>query len=284
MSQSFTYLLVVLATVFWGANFNLSKPVVAEMTPLPAAALRFVIASILIVLLCALRKERTPWRLYLPRYVMLGIVGVGGFNVLFFIGMRTTTAVNGALIMALTPLLTSILAGLFLGEKLLLRQWLALPVAIAGVAVVIFGGGADFHLAPGDELILGAALAWACYTALSRRWMPKEVPGLANIAGVLTCGAVFLTLVALISGEQLTMPSFHAGSALMAMILGGTLLSYIFWNAGIARFGAARTGLFMNLVPVASMLISIATGIMPTGAQWLGGAIVIGAVLFASFP
>src|SRR5258708_1125565 len=95
LSPLWTYLMVVLATVFWGANFNLSKRGVAEMEPRAAAALRFVIASLLLAAICALRGERTPWRRHLSVYVMLGGVGVGGFNVLFFFGMETATAVNG---------------------------------------------------------------------------------------------------------------------------------------------------------------------------------------------
>lgn len=282
MSPLLTYLLVALATIFWGANFNLSKPVVAEMDPLAAAAVRFVIAAVLIGLLAAWRGERTPWRKHLPAYALLGVIGIGGFNLLFFFGMQSTSAVNGALIMALNPLLTSVLAHFTLGERLKSRQWLALPVGIAGVSVVLLGGGAHLHVALGDALMLGACISWAAYNVLTRRWMPVGVPGLANTTGIMTCGAALLVAVALLSQASLHTPSLHAGGALLGMILGGTVISYVFWNAGIARFGAARTAVFMNLVPVASMLIAVASGANPSAAQWLGGAAVIGAVFFSS--
>ncbi len=282
MSSLLTALLVALATIFWGANFNLSKPVVAEMDPLAAAAVRFLVAAAVMGVIAAWRGEATPWRRHLPAYALLGAVGIGGFNLLFFLGMQTTSAVNGALIMALNPLLTSLLAHFALGEHLTRRQWLALPVGVAGVTVVLLGGGVQLHLAPGDGLMLGACLAWAAYNVLTRRWMPSGVPGLASTTGIMTCGAVLLTLAALVGRARFQLPSLHAGSALLGMILGGTVISYIFWNAGIARFGAARTAVFMNLVPVASMLIATASGAVPSSAQWLGGAAVVGAVIFAS--
>jgi drug/metabolite transporter (DMT)-like permease len=286
MTSLMAYLMVALAAIFWGANFNLSKIVVAEMHPLAAAASRFVIAAVIMLLLAAMRRERTPWRKHIGAYMLLGLVGICGFNLLFFFGMQSTSAVNGALIMALNPLLTSLLAHYALGERLRLQQWLALPVAITGVAIVLFGAGATFHIVPGDALMLGACISWAGYNVLCRNWVPAGVGGLANTAGIMTCGAVVLTVVALVMliplHAPLHVPSLYAGEALLGMVLGGTVLSYLFWNVGIARFGAARTALFMNLVPVTSMLIAAVGGAMPTVTQWLGGVLVIGAVLFSN--
>lgn len=78
------------------------------------------------------------------------------------------------------------------------------------------------------------------------------------------------------------MPDFRVGSALLAMSVGGGVLSYLFWNAGIAKLGPARAAIFMNLVPVASMVIAAFSGAQPSHAQLLGGALVIGAVTFSA--
>src|SRR5258708_745408 len=74
----------------------------------------------------------------------------------------------------------------------------------------------------------------------------------------------------------------RAGAALLAMSVGGGVLSYLFWNAGIAKLGPARAAIFMNLVPVASMVIAAFSGAPPNHAQLLGGALVIGAVTFSA--
>jgi drug/metabolite transporter (DMT)-like permease len=117
-----------------------------------------------------------------------------------------------------------------------------------------------------------------------KKLMPQDTSGVASTAGIMTVGALALTLVALVSGEPFVMPSLHAGAALLTMAIGGGVLAYLFWNAGIARIGAARAAMFLNLVPVASMVIAAFEGQPPTHVQLIGGALVIGAVSFANLP
>lgn len=278
-----TYLLLVVTAILWGANFNLAVPVVAEMHPFVAAAVRYLLAAAIMLAITFYRGERVPLR-HTRSYLILGIIGVFGFNLLFFLGMKRTSAVNGALIMALNPLLTSLVAYAVIHERPTLRQWLGFPVGLVGVAIVVLGGGAALHVATGDLLIFGACLSWAFYNVYVSKLMPRDTSGIASTAGIMTVGALALTAVALISGEPFVMPSPHAGAALLVMAVGGAVLAYLFWNAGIARLGAARASIFLNLVPVASMVIAAFEGLPPTHAQLIGGALVIGAVSFASLP
>lgn len=281
MQRFTTYLMVITAAVFWGANFNLAVPVVAEMHPFVAGATRYLLAAAVMLMIMCWRRECIPLR-YARQYVLLGVVGVFGFNLLFFLGMQTTSAVNGALIMALNPLLTSIVALVLLSDRPSLRQLLAYPVGFAGVGVVVLGGGAALHAAIGDVYIFGASLAWAFYNVLLRKHMPSDVSGIASTAAIMSAGALALTAVAVLAGKPFIVPSVHAGSALLVMTLGGGVLAYLFWNVGVAKLGAAQAAIFLNLVPVASMLIAVFEGHPPNHAQWLGGLLVIGAVLFAS--
>ena len=87
-----------------------------------------------------------------------------------------------------------------------------------------------------------------------------------------------MTAIALLSGPAFVVPDLRAGAALLAMSVVGGVLSYLFWNAGIAKLGPARAAIFMNLVPVASMVIAAFSGTLPNHAQLLGGVLVIGAL------
>jgi drug/metabolite transporter (DMT)-like permease len=281
MSLPVTYLLVALTAVMWGANFNLAKPVLAELHPFVAGADRYLIAAAIMLALTHFRGERVPLR-HARTYVILGIVGVFGFNLFFFLGMASTSPVNGALIMALNPLTTSLIAWAMLGDKPTPRQLLAFPVGIVGVAIVVLGAGAQVHVAIGDLFLMIANINWAFYNVLVKRQMPQDTSSVASTAGIMSVGALALTAVALIAGESFSMPSLHAGSALIVMSVGGGVLAYLFWNIGIARLGAARAAVFLNLVPVASMLISAVSGEPPTPVQLFGGALVIGAVSFSA--
>lgn len=273
-----TYLMTAIAAIFWGANFNLAKPVVAEMHPYVAGANRYMIAAAIMYLITLYRGESVPFR-HIRTYIILGLVGVFGFNLFFFLGMQSTSAVNGALILALNPLLTSIVAYLILGEKLSFLQMLAFAIGLIGVAIVVLGAGAKLQLAVGDGFIFGAALSWAFYNVLIRKLMPKDVSGVASTTGIMVIGAIALTVVALASGQVFAMPSVHAGIPLLIMAIGGGVLAYLFWNAGVAKLGATQAAIFLNLVPITSMVISAFEGVPPNHAQLIGGVLVIGAVI-----
>jgi len=276
-----TYLSTALAAIFWGANFNLAKPVVAEMGPYIAGATRYLLAAAIMLMIVKFKGERIPAR-YFKTYLTLGIVGVFGFNLFFFMGMQTTSAVNGALIMALNPLLTAVIAFFVLKDKPNNRQMLAFPIGIIGVAIVVLGAGATLRVSTGDIFIFIANLSWAFYNVLVRKIMPSDVSSIASTAGIMSVGALALTLVAVIHGDAFILPSMHAGSALLIMSICGGVLSYLFWNAGIAKLGPAKAAIFMNLVPVTSIVIATFEGIPPNLAQLMGALIVICAVTYST--
>ncbi|MGE4278999.1 MAG: DMT family transporter [Magnetospirillum sp.] len=272
-----TMFMVALAAILWGANFNLSQLVVHEIHPLLAGAGRFVLAALVMLAVAGLWRHKVPFRKHWRAYFLLGLVGIGGFNLLFFMGMASTSAVNGSLIMATNPLVTSALAALFLGERLGRVQVMAMPVALAGVGVVVLGGGAGLHLAMGDAAMIGANLSWALYNVLARRLMPAE-SGVSNTAGIMSMGALVMAAGGLMVGAPVQMPSSQALGALAFMAVGGSALAYLLWNAGISRLGAARTSVFLNLVPVSTMSIAALAGHPPGATQLAGAFLVLAAV------
>lgn len=282
MSLMKTYLMATLAAILWGANFNLAKPVLAEMSPYLAGASRYTIAALVMILIARLTQAAIPLREW-KAYLTLGIVGVFGFNLFFFLGMAQSSAINGALIMALNPLLTAILSYVILGERPKLAQLLAFPVGIAGVAIVVLGAGAEWTIATGDLYIMIASLNWAIYNVLVKKMMPKQVSGIASTAGIMTVGAIALSLAAGWQGSPLVMPTAHAGLALLIMALGGGVLAYLFWNASIHQLGPAKAAIFMNLIPVTTMLIAAFEHAPPTQGQVFGAVLVISAVSFSAF-
>lgn len=273
--------MATLAAILWGANFNLAKPVLAEMSPYLAGASRYTIAAMVMILIARFTQAAIPLREW-KAYLTLGIVGVFGFNLFFFLGMAHSSAINGALIMALNPLLTAILSYFILGERPKLAQLLAFPVGIAGVAIVVLGAGAEWTIATGDLYIMIASLNWAVYNVLVKKMMPKQVSGIASTAGIMTVGALALSLAAACNGSPLVMPTAHAGLALLIMALGGGVLAYLFWNASIKHLGPAKAAIFMNLIPVTTMVIAAFEHVPPTQGQLFGAVLVISAVSFSA--
>jgi drug/metabolite transporter (DMT)-like permease len=289
MPVSQVYLLVTISAFFWGANFVLAGPVLADLPPLWAAAFRFLLGAGLMLAIASRQGERL-WPLakrHAATYLLLGAVGIAAFNLLFFHAMQSTSADNGALIMATNPLLTTLLAAVALGERAGARQLAALPVALAGVAVVVSHGEMGrllrLQLVEGDLLMLAANLTWALFNVCTRRFMPQGSP-VANNALMMTAGAAILVAVASTSDAHLALPGLRAASALAVMAVGGTVLAYLFWGLGIRQLGAGRTSLFLNLVPVFAMLVGGMLGDRPSTAQIAGGLLVLAGVMAAMMP
>lgn len=284
------YALVMLSTLFWGANFVLAGYVLDALSPEWSAALRFGLAALILLVVAVSQKAPLAqlMRQYGTRYFTLGLIGIVGFNLLFFYAMQTTSADNAALIMATNPLLTTFLAWLIVGEHPGLWRLIALPVALLGVTVVISDGELaqlrHLHIAIGDGLMLAANLCWAFYIVLTRRLMPKNVSPTINTALIVSAGALILLVVALFDTHGIHSPTQSTWIAMTGLVLGGTVLAYLFWNTGIARLGAGRTALFMNLIPVFAMLSAITIGTYPTPMQLLGGAIVFSGLLISMIP
>jgi len=213
--------LLALSVAFWGINFPLAQLVVAEVPPLEAAAGRFLIAALVMVAVQRIRGLPVPILRHARSLGTIGVLGIAGFNLLFFFGLQRTSPVNGALIMATNPLVTALMAGALLGERLSVRQMLALPLAMAGVAAVVLGGGAQMTVSSGDALMLAANLVWAGYNVAVRRLMPAG-DALTNTTVLMVWSALALGVVALASGESFTMPGPVAGASLLIVALAGT--------------------------------------------------------------
>ncbi|MDA8094740.1 MAG: DMT family transporter [Betaproteobacteria bacterium] len=289
MPTTLVYPLVTLSAFFWGANFVLAGPLLTDLSPSWAAALRFLLGAALMLAIAWRNGEDLLGlaKRHAGTYVALGLIGIAAFNVLFFHAMKTTSADNGALIMGTNPLLTTLLAAAFLGERASARRLAALPVALSGVIVVISHGDpgrlSRLHVAEGDVLMLAANLTWALFNVLTRRLMPQG-SAVGNTALVMTAGAGMLLAVALGGGAPFTLPGGRAILALAVMVVGGTVLAYLFWGMGIRHLGAGKTSLFLNLVPVFAMLVSGMLGTVPTAAQMVGGLLVLAGVLMAMVP
>src|SRR5512143_2625723 len=99
MPVNLVHLLLATSAFFWGANFVLAGPVLADLPPLWAAALRFLLGAAL-MLAIAVRRGDDLVRLarqHGPIHLLLALLGIVGFNVFFFHAMQSTSADNGAL-------------------------------------------------------------------------------------------------------------------------------------------------------------------------------------------
>ncbi len=280
MSRGLSYVRLTLTAAIWGSLYPLGAYVVRSMPPSAVGAWRYGIAGLLLLPIVQRREGWSLQGLRRNALPLLGMAatGVFAFNLALFYGLKSTTALNSALIMALAPALTTVLSAALRRSPIAPRQWLGLGCGVAGVACIASGGSwhalATLHFARGDLLMMLAVCAWALYTLIPEHWVRNLSPLQATAASSLA-GAAGLAAFALQGGVgavRIPSPALAVALAYMAVI--GTVLALSWWNAGVVRLGAARAILFMNLVPVSAAIVSMCLG-QPLALADLYGALLV---------
>lgn len=287
--KSRIYLMLIGFAIFTGATFNLAKYAVHYFSPASAAAWRFGIAALVMVLILGLQKQikSKTLKIHWKMYILLGIIGIFGFNAFFFLGMQYTSPLNGALIMGTNPLVTALFAYFILKNPITKQQMLGISFALVGVILVLTQGSLEIiqtlSISKGDLLILAGNLCWALYGVLGRKYLNGS-SSMETTTYTMIVGSLCLVILTAFSpsSQPLSHVTWSAWGAILFMALFTSVLGYLWWNKGMATIGASNTSLFFNLVPVVTMILSILTGTLITLPQVIGTWLVILGVLTAS--
>lgn len=278
MNQRKAWVLLTLCNLFWAGNYVFGQFVVGEMTPLALTFLRWLFATVLLLIIAS-HMEKPDWREVIKSWQMLlamAISGIVAYNMILYTALTYTSSVNASVVSALNPALLVVFSALLLREKLSMIQAAGILVSFSGVIVIITQGniGRLLHLQvnKGDLLMLAAITVWTVYSILGKRL--TKVPPITATASSALLATLILTPFALYQGI-----SFHniSGLALVGVVyivLFPSVASFIFWNLGVREIGAGKAGIFLNLIPVFTALISLALGEAVTLVQLTGGVLV----------
>lgn len=252
---------LLLTAVLWGLNFHLAKVMLQYTDFVEAGFWRYLIgASFLLVLTRTSSISSGQIRQHWKGISLVGIIGLFGFNLFFFWGLRYTSAVNAALIMSLNPALTQLLSNRMLGTKVQGKTVAGFFIALAGVLYLMAKGNPssllDIRFGRGDLLILLSCLLFA----LHHVWVKKYAGLISTIQFTLLTNVLCLLCFIFVlpfTGIQAVAayPVTFWGAALGIGAL-GTALAYYLWNRGIKEIGADRGGIFMNVVPLSAGLLA----------------------------
>ncbi len=279
--------LVLLTVMLWGASFTVIKSAYDEVTPLAFAAVRFVIASLgLLLIMAILRQPVAIARRDLLRVAALGVFHVGLYQIFFSTGLRYTTASNSILIINTSQIITGLLVWITRAEPISWRQAVGMLLAAAGVVILVEAGGdlSTGHL-KGDLLTLLAAWSYGV-TPVMVLPLYRRYSTLSVMAVSMMFGTVLLLAVGL---PELTRQSWAISPAAWGQLayaaLGAGTLGYLFWYEGIRRIGPTRVAAYAYLIPPFGVWLAVTALHEPFGAQHLLGAVVILAgVALARWP
>jgi drug/metabolite transporter (DMT)-like permease len=274
-----TYIALFLAILFWGSSFPATKMVLRGLPPMAYVFLRFAGASIFFIVILLRRRRRLARRTHLKLLLMSLFEPVLYFS-FESIGMQYTSASSASIIIAAVPAVVALLAGIFLAEKLTLREWSGVILSVLGVLLLAaFDDNPDYASSSllGNVLIVGAVFSAALYMIIARH-LSTEVSAMEITSyQVLYGGIIFLPVFLLrLPAVQWSAVGIDSILALLFLILFATLVAFFSYNFALTRIHASRAAVFLNGIPVVSVLVSASLlGERLGELQLIGGAVVI---------
>lgn len=271
------YLLMLLVVLLWAGGFVISKLSVFSIAPEMVAFLRFLIAGIVLLVPVSIWQPKLLRisRSDLPLVLGLGATGVFGYNLLFFWGARLAMASDGAMIIpTLNPIITLFIAALVLGEPLTARKLSGAAVSLGGQVLIFWGlinaAAGDSSRLLGVLLHVGAAICFSSFSILGRLGARRFSPMTATVWGTMS-GALMLAPFTLLQSSPAVGYTWTFWGQIAYLAIGATVAGYFLWNLGIARLGAGRAAIFLNLVPGTTLTLAyLFLDEVPTLPQVLG--------------
>lgn len=257
------YLLLTLTVLFWSGNMVVGRGIRADIPPLALAFWRWAIAFLLVLPL-ALPHLRTQLPLLLKGWkpvLVLGILGVGGYNTFAYLALQYTGATNAVLLNSFIPIATIAISWAFLGKQLKRIEGMGVFISLCGALTIVAHGDLNIlihlNLNIGDIWMLGAVLIWAIYT-VGLAWRPAGVHPMLMLAAMTLVGLAVLAPAYLWEMAQDKHINVNFGSLASLAYVGifPSFLGYIFYNRGVAEVGANQASLFIHLMPVFGTLLS----------------------------
>ena len=249
------------AMAVWGLNITVVKMLTATFDTLMLSTLRMVVACVALTGILMWRRCGVP---VLNRRQLAAVAGCGVLmvylnQILFAEGLRRSTATNGALIMALSPLVSALLAALAFRERLTLQRLAGVVLGFGGVAAVVLShpGAGLSSAGAGDLLLVASVVSFAVGGVLIQR-LARQLHPLAISWAIYLIGAALLLLhTTLAPTAPVAAPSvavaFGGLSPWWLVLFSGvaaTAIGNLIWNRAIATIGVARTAVFLYWVPV----------------------------------
>lgn len=275
---------MLLVALIWGVNFSVTKGAFTTFPPLAFTAVRFVLASVMLVVLTSRLEGSGPLpRGALRRLVLLGVVGNTLYQLGFISGLARTTASNSALILASMPSIVALMAAGLRFEPVRPRVLGGVLVATVGVVLVVAARGTGFGggTLSGDLLTLAAVLCWAGYT-LALRFLPAGVSPLRVTLVTTVAGAPGLVLAGLPEIVRMDWGAVGLGGwgALAYSTVLSLVVAYLIWNRSVQVVGPSRTVVYMCLTPlIAVAAAAVLLGERPRPLQGVGALLIISGVV-----
>jgi drug/metabolite transporter (DMT)-like permease len=274
-------------SVIWGLSFLSTKVAIAVLPPMAIAAARFVVAVVLILPIALIAREDLRLALRdVPPMAASGLLGVTLYFLCENHGIALLTASESSLVVATIPVLTLLVDRAIFKTRLRARSYAGAVLSFAGVALIVAPslGHASSSVA-GFAYMGGAAACWVAYALLTKPLSGKygglNITFWQSLFGLAGCIPFALA-------ESPSWAAFLSLSVSLNVLYLGVLCSaagYLLYIVAMNRLGAGTTSVFLNLVPVVSVVAAFfLLGERLGGLTLAGGAVAVAGVYLATSP
>lgn len=276
------YILLIITAIIWGGTWPMGRWLVSEeiggatIPPLMIAVIRYFLAIVCLFIILKWKEGTVKWQLAKQNWKILCVMGALSVTIYqtgYLLGELFTAASDASIVVATNAIWVVILSSIFLkSEKFTWNKLFGSILAFFAVFIIIgFSPNVDvLNRILGDVLILGAALAYAIYTVISRHFLNIANKNLKTdkpssiwiMTWVSFFGFLITSPIALLLSPEYLNPITYlfvptrvwAGILYLAFL--STVGAYTFYLEGVKRLDASRAAIFQTLVPLFGVLFS----------------------------
>src|SRR5438128_2987346 len=266
----------------WGSTFLAIRVGVREVPPFLLAAMRFLVAGLVLYGWMIAQGERSPSkRQWMSASLLAVLIFVLDYSLLFWAEERVPSGI-AAVMMATIPVFMALSEIIFLRtQRLTVRLGLALLIGIAGVGVLMSRslnlGGARINPVGAVALII-AAMSWSVASALTRK-LPLPASKVMSSGAQMLAGGLFLALTAASLGE---FRNFHPSTvpggawlALLYLIVAGSISGFTAYVWLIHHESPTKVGTYAYVNPVVAVLVGYFLGGEALGLRTILGTLFV---------
>jgi drug/metabolite transporter (DMT)-like permease len=260
-NERLIYFMLSMVIMVWGLNVVMVK-YLSFFPPVLISAIRISIGSLALLPIVLWKERKTSisridWMLI----AAVALTSITLHHILLAWGVQSTSAGNASLILGLNPLATALLAAPLLGEALSRRKLLGITVGFGGVLLVVTNQSGGISLNGwGDLIVFASMLMYVAGGLLIRKVTERGVPVLVVTAYSHLIASAMLWLTAAAIYPLQTLTAIDTRPFTWLVILTSAILSSalgtVAWNYGIRQLGASRTAMFLNGMPLASLVFA----------------------------
>lgn len=267
--------------VLWASAYVFTKVALTHFTPFSLGVLRYLAASVVLLLIGGIKKIGLPDLKDVPKFFFSGAMGFSFYMVTFNIGSQTLTSTTGSIIIATVPIITAFFASMLLKEKLKLRRWIAIFLEFVGILVLTLWDGV-FSINIGIFWMFGAALLLSGYN-LTQREYTKKYSAFQSTTYSILAGTILLLFFLPEAVPQIATAPLKQLLVIVYLGIFPSAIAYIWWSKALAiARKTSEVSNYMFITPLLAMLLGYVVILeIPDISTYVGGTIILfGLVLF----